>query len=379
MGLAPFFFEKYPQGRLIAVWGDGALHSAFAILRVMGAAIDLADRDFDQLEAIGPFRMLSDAQNAGVFYAGKYLSIPVAMLLPKMYAFAASKVTIGFLFLLGECIPEVREFYPRSGLEFVRSEASGLFRQDLDIDVEDMTPDKIDRFTLLSPTFETEDIRSFIRQYLRNLSLFLRYITDPSHFVSRSTGEWIGLSHYRAWLSFERITDEVVLMLTDDNSYLRKAALFRILDQLSSLATSDQARQASIFRDLALPDPMASDPISEGLALYKGAIGTYLRSLLPAARAALINTAVGSVYVPGIVDKKRQSISLKDGRVLTPREYAASLLRELRNTEHAYYTRNFDSILSISTGDTPESLPAIGVLAYLALLARPDLFLQRRW
>jgi len=72
-------------------------------------------------------------------------------------------------------------------------------------------------------------------------------------------------------------------------------------------------------------------------------------------------------------------MTLKDGRILTPMEYAASLIRELRNTEHAYYTRNFDLILSISSGDTPESLPAFGLLAFLAFVARPDLFILRQW
>ena len=376
--ISPSFFGRYPQGRVLAVWGGDELHTALAVLRVIGAASDIAGRDFKQLERFGDLRMLHEAQTAGIFYVGKHMSVPVAMFLPRMYSFVAHKVLVAFTFLLDEHLEDVRIPFPRSGLEFIRSSASGLFRQDLGLSLEDITPAAIDRFALLTTSFGQEDMRSFIRQYVRNLSHFIRYILDPANFTSAQDGRWAGLAHYQAWLSFARMTDEALLMLTDDTSYLRKSALFRILDQLASLMTSNDSLQAAAFRDLLIP-PQARDPISEGLALYKGAIGAHLSRLLPELRQELISVSLASIYVPGLIDAQAGTVSLRDGRRLSPSEYATSLVRELRNTEHAYYTRNFDNILAVSSGATPETLPLIGVLAYLALISRPDLFILREW
>ncbi len=42
----------------------------------------------------------------------------------------------------------------------------------------------------------------------------------------------------------------------------------------------------------------------------------------------------------------------------------------------SYYTSGFEKYLAISSGDTPDSLPIVGALAFLALAGRPDLFIN---
>ena len=377
--ISPLFFDWYPSGRVISTWGAPELHTGLAALRVMGAGMDLADRDYEELEKIVSFSMIADAQNSGVFYSGKHLSIPIAMFLPRLYGFVASKVTLGFLFLLDSPIDDVREFYPRSGLEFVRSEASGLFRQSLSLDIDQITHDSIDQFALIHrDDFTVDDFRSFIRQYLRKLSSLLSFVINPSNFATEQSGEWVGLAHYRAWLSIQRIADEMLFMLTEDTPYLRKAACFRILDQLASLYTEEERLQADAFKLILLPRE-GVDLIMDGLSKYRGAIALHLRELLEATRREIVDVALDSIYVPGILDRLNNIVTLPDGDTISGEDYAAELVRELRNTQHSYYTRNFDRYLAFSTGNTPESLPLIAALAFLALLAKPELFIGREW
>jgi len=376
--VAPEFFLEYPGGKILFLSGSPNLHLALAALRVLGFAIELADRDFQQIQSIGPFRMLADVQGGGVFYPGKHLSIPIAMFLPRLYGFAADKVSLGFLFLFDKPIPEVRGFYPRSGLEFVRSEASSLFRQSVDLEVDKITSQAVDKFTLLLREFTSKQIEDFLENYLDHLSNFANYMIDPANFTVAGTDEWTALSQYRAWLSYERITDEVIIMLTDDTAFLRKMALFRILDQLATLTTEDPKKQPDVFKQLLLPTG-TEDPVFTGLAAYTGEVANYLRQRLEEVRSELLQVVLDSVYLPNRVDESRSTVILRDNTIMSARDYVTNVVRELRNTYHGYYTNRFDTFLAMSSGNTPDSMPVLAMLAYLAFLACPDLFLAREW
>jgi hypothetical protein len=376
--IAPEFYKWYPKGRILFLSGVPELHEALAALRVMGAAVDIADRDYDHLKRIGNIKMLEDLQSAGIFCSSKHLSIPIAMLLPKLYGFTAGKVLLGFLFLLDEPIPEVRQNYPRSGLEFVRSDATPLFHQAIDARVEDITPDLVDKFALIDHKFTSSDIRKFVSQYITHLNGLASYLLDPSNFKNQQTNKWIGLAHYRAWLSFERITDEVIFMLTDDNAFLRKMSLFRIFDQLAGLVTEENSALAEVFKQFLLPTGK-DDLIADGLRAYDGEVGKHLVQNLQSARIELRKIVLDSVYIPGKVDKNASTVTIDDSTVVSADEYVVGMVREIRNTYHGYYTNHFDKFLAISTGNTPDSLPVLGVLAYLAFLAKPKIFIGRTW
>jgi hypothetical protein len=376
--LLPTFFQWCPKGEWMFATANRDFHIALAVLRVLGATIELADRDYQQLQSFGPLRMMTEAQTGGVFYAGRHLSIPIAMFLPVMYGIVASKVTLGFVFLFDQPIDDVREHFPRSGLELFRSEASGLFRQELGLDLRDITPDAIDTFQLIAPRFSQADVREFIDQYFNQLNGLFTCLLDPSNYATSDTATWIGLAHYRTWLTFERLTDEILFLLTDDSAYLRKLALFRVLDQISALMTDNIRDQSSVFRKLVLPGTSA-DQIASGLEAYRGSVGKYLRQLLSRLRLDLRSTVLSGIFVPNAYDETSGEITLPDGKVVDADSYVSGMLRELRNTYHGYHTTQFDRYLLMNSGNTPDSLPALAVLAYLALIAKPKLFITRKW
>jgi len=376
--LLPTFFKWYPQGEWLFATGSRDFHIALAALRVLGATIELADRDYEQLQNFGPLKMMTEAQTGGVFYGGKHLSIPIAMFLPVMYGFVASKVTLAFVFLFDEPIDDVREPFPRSGLEFFRSDVAGLFRQELGLELPEVTPDSIDTFQLIGARFKQSDVKHFIEQYFDRLNGFITFLLDPANFSMPDSNAWVGLAHYRTWLTFERLTDEVLFLLTDDSPFLRKLALFRVLDQISSLMTSDLKEQSSMFRRLVLPSTEANE-IMKGLEAYRGSVAYYLRGLLTSIRTSLRSTVLEGIFVPGALNKLTDHVSLPDGKVVDADAYVTGMVRELRNTYHGYHTTQFDRYLLINSGNTPDSLPALAVLAYLALLGKPELFVTRSW
>lgn len=374
----PTFFRWYPTGEWFFSTANRDFNIALAALRVIGGARDLTDRDYDQLLAMGSFKMIIAAQSGGVFYGNKYLSIPFTMLLPAMYGFIASKVVFSFAFLFDEPIKEIRSPFPRSGLEFFRSDASNLFGQMENFDVKDLPPEAIDTFRLLPQSFSKLEVKEFIDQYISKLNQFLIYMVDPANFVTSSHNQWAGLAHYRTWLDFERLTDEVIYLLTDDSPFLRKLALFRILDQVSSLKTSKRAEQAEVFRQLILPNGK-NDLLTKGLENYTGAVANSIKKLLKSLRSELRNTVLDSIYIPGVYDKESDLIKFSDGKTLNSTDYITGVIRELRNTHHGYHTDQFDRYLQISSGNTPDSLPGLGLLLYLALISKPEIFLTRDW
>jgi len=374
----PRFYAWHPRGKILFLTPSSDLHLAFGCLRMAGAARDLPEFDHSRGHNVPSFRMLADLQKVGVFYSSKYLSIPLAIFLPRMYGFVANKVTLGYLFLFGTPVDDVREFFPRSGLEFFRSEASNLFRQDLKLSLPHLTPESIDTFRFVNKEFSSSDIRTFVTQYLSNFSDFLAFMIDPSNFVNPETGEWIGLEHYRIWLSFERMADELIFLLTDDQPFLRKMALFRILDQLSTFTTRDMRQQAAIFKRLLLP-VNATDPIMSGLRSYRGNVARHLETMLRRIREDLRDLVLQSIYIPGRYDDSRQVVTLTDGEEVNADDFVRGLVRDLRNTYHGYHTRDFSKYLEISTGNTPDNLPLLAALAFLALLSRPNLFIGTEW
>ena len=183
--MLPSFFSWYPKGEWSFVTANRNFNIALAALRVIGATDRLADRDYEQLQTFGPLKMMTEAQADGVFYVAKHFTIPLAIFLPAMYGFVASKVTLGFIFLFDNPINDVREMFPRSGLEFFRSDASGVFRQELGLELGDVTSSAIDTFRLVDEEFGKTEIKQFLEQYFDHLDGFLAYILDPVNFQTQ--------------------------------------------------------------------------------------------------------------------------------------------------------------------------------------------------
>ena len=104
-----------------------------------------------------------------------------------------------------------------------------------------------------------------------------------------------------------------------------------------------------------------------------------MEELLIETREELRRVVLDSIYVPGRCDKDKGVVTLLNSEVVDADDYVVNMVRELRNTYHGYHTSKFDQYLSTSTGNTPDTLPLIGLLAFLALLAKPNLFVERYW
>lgn len=365
--IAPQFFKDYPSGRIQYTKTNFDINKSLGFLRVLGGIDKFADRDFSKLgKDIEQFGMLTSAQSAGVFDPFKYLEIPFALFLPKLYGFTASRITDSLLFLLDPIIPNIRD---TGGLKFMRTGASRLFAQSQDT--------LADTYSLITQDFSLTEVNNFVSQFRAKLRSCIRFILNPDNFTY-GDGRWIGLTHYRTWLVFERLANEVIFLLADDAPFIRKMTLFRILDQLATLVDEETTNQPDVFKELLIPDKN-KDIIAEGLGEYNGPIASHLQGLLPEVRDELREVVLKSIYLPNRIDKKAGKVTLMSGEKVRLDEYVTNSVRELRNTHHGYHTREFDEYLAMSTGNTPDRLPLLGALAFLAMLAKPKLFFQRRW
>lgn len=376
--IAPIFFQKYPKGRILFGYATRNINIALATLRVMGAGLDLFEKDYTSIKTFGSLKMLTNVQTSGVFFPGKYFSIPLAMFVPALYGFTASQAVASFVFLLDNKISEIREYYPVDGLDFFRLEASGLFSQSKSVFLPDFDPSQLDTLALLGEGFELGDIADFLRQFVAKLDRCLSFLFNPANFVSQESRFWIGLRHYQSYLSFDRLADEVLLMVTDNKSYLRKLALFRILDQISSLSARNQTDEVAIFKNLLFPGN-SKDIVKLGLQEYKGKIAIYFLEKIDQLRKEMIKTVMDGMYLKERYNKQTRKVRVSDSLALSEEDYVVNTIREMRNTYHGYKTRDFQKYLAINTGGLPDSLPLLGVLAYFALVAKPNLFISTIW
>jgi hypothetical protein len=373
--VAKDIFEVFPDCEMRFVIASPKLNAALAALRVIGAGRDLIGNNIE-FENLLPIKLMIDSQNAGIFYSGKYLTVPIAIFLPRLYGFVASKVVLSYLFIFNTPISDVRTYFPRSGLELLRSETIALFGQNIDVDISEFTPEIADSFCIIDKKFSKIEILEFVNQYIQKLNSFIYFLIDPSNFTLSGSDRWGALSQYQAWLCIERLADEIILMLTDDTPYLRKVALFRVLDQLASLTSKDIPKQVRTFKNFLLPQGEI-DIISSGLLEYSGTVAKYVLSLLDAMRENILQTGTNSIYVTERINKNKGTVTLLTNEEISLRNFVVEMVRELRNTYHGYYTKRFKDYLAISSGDTPDNIPGIGFLAFFALIARPDLFIRR--
>ena len=234
--------------------------------------------------------------------------------------------------------------------------------------------DTLDTFSLLKEEFSPENWWNFIKQYSTRLNEFFVYITDPSNFV-KENGEWANITHYFVYLSFERLCDEAILLISEENQYLRKMALFRILDQLAFLGNNNDREQAKAFGEFILPTSNG-DPIKQGLSKYKGEIAKYLMNELSVIRENLQKKIIDSVALDKMNDTKNNEIILLSGKRISYKDYARKIVRDLRNTAHGYSPGEY---LVTNKGNLPDNISLLAILALLAFIAEPKNFLRSTW
>lgn len=376
--LLPSFFDWYPEGTVYVSTIDASLNARLTALRVLGAIDRLGGRKVESKGKFVNFLGLENVQPSGVTKPSKYLAIPLYLSLPKPVGFLASRMVDTIVFLFGNPLSEIRGIFPRSGIEFFRSEASLLLHEDKRIANQkgELSLDlgEIDSFGLINKEFTQDAWWGFVKQYAGHLNKFFIYLTDPSNFV-KDNDEWANLTHYFIWLSFERLCDETILLLTEENQYLRKMAFFRILDQLAFLKHPDQRSQVSMFGELLLP---ATDPdlIKNGLSRYKGEVAEYLLSELTSIRQILKKTIIDSVMLNDMNDDERMVIRLPSGERVAYDDYVRKTVRAIRNTAHGYST---DRYLMTNRGNLPDNISLLAILALLAFIAEPKNFLRQTW
>jgi len=375
---APRFFDLHPNGKIFISSIDGNLNQRLAALRVLGAMDRIGGRNINSRNSFVNFLALEGTQPGGVVKPSKYLAIPLTLSLPKPIGFFASRIVDSILFLFDNPLKDIRGVFPRSGIEFYQSEASLLLHEDKSI-IDDqgvfkLNIDTLDTFSLLKKEFSPESWWNFIKQYSARLNEFFVYITDPSNFV-KENGEWANITHYFAYLSFERLCDETVLLITEENQYLRKMAFFRILDQLAFLGKDNDREQARAFGEFILPTG-ESDPIKQGLSKYKGELAKYLMNELSAIRENLQKKIIDSVVLDKMKDTKNNEIILLSGKRISYKDYARKIIRDLRNTAHGYSPGEY---LVTNKGNLPDNISLLAVLALLAFIAEPKNFLRSTW
>jgi hypothetical protein len=376
--LLPSFYDWYPEGEVYIASIEASLNARLTALRILGGLDRLGGRNINSKNKFVNFLALEDVQPSGVAQPARYLAVPLTLSLPRPIGFLAPRIIDSLIFLFGNSLDDVRGTFPRSGIEFFKSQASLLLHEDKSTINEKgeflLDLERLDTFKLVRKEFSKEAWWNFTKQYVDRLNDFFLYLTDPSNFT-KDSGEWASITHYFVWLSFERLCDEAILLLAEENQYLRKMAFFRILDQLAFLKHSDQRSQVSSFGEFLLPKTVP-DPIEKGLTRYKGEIAKYLLNELTSIRLDLKRTIINSVVLNDMKDNKNMEIKLPSGEQVSYDDYVRKIVRAIRNTAHGYSP---DKLLITNRGNLPDNISLLAVLALFAFIAEPKNFLRPSW
>jgi hypothetical protein len=134
--------------------------------------------------------------------------------------------------------------------------------------------------------------------------------------------------------------------------------------------------QTRVFKDFILPDSQQFDAIKEGLEGYHGGFGDHLKGELLRVRNNLKSKVIDSVVLDEFKNNVTETIFLPDGEEISFNEYVRELVRQLRNSSHGY---SINKYLITNSGNLPDDISLLGILSFLAFIAKPEVFLRPAW
>lgn len=369
--VAPPFFRRYPSGQIDFFHVEDTYISHTHALRKFFFMHGVPDTTPEDLLRVFPGTLNRLHSPADQFFPGVELDILTTLFFPQIYAFIAPQVSSALVFHLGspqdgsQAFPPSFEHWWRpdsvfqgNGEEQARRLAQVARGEPLELQ------------PLFPGRWSPQDWKTLFRWYVTHLEQLLRLLLDFAAFAD-DDGRPRYSTQFKTLLTLKHIATETLLVLTTLPSFIKKTLTFDILDQYATLltgGTGNQRQAAKAFSQL-VNDEWLLDSLGEALKLMPEPFSSYFSNVaLHSTRDAIHSSILKGVFVP----EKRPASQHQSA-------YIQKVLRALRNTRHGFFLdpRKFDEALAVYDGNLTEKFPGLAALFWLALLARPRLFLGK--
>lgn len=384
----PRFLELYPSGRIVAYQADHEYERRHGMLRGFYSLAHYEHTDLSKDSGLGTLR---DWQSLGPTQTAPVVgSLVDALFYPQVHLAQAGVRHLRFYFLLDPPAAHSLPPFPRDWLATAQSNwAFGHGARD-DLTALTASPSlrtqAAHRRVLHQHKYSANEIEVLLDWLMARMSDFAFHSTDPCEFIADGCIDPVTCFGFA--LTADRVFRRAVACVASDTAFDRKSAAMEVADLMEELQTQWKPGIGSTEHFKRLHHPV------DGRALLLGALSrlpapfaAHLTSVAETIYDELLSTLRSSVWVKtkltaaGVLVKDRE---LKSEREEASADFAANLLRALRNAHHGYMTHRDrqqrpSRYLALSTGDVPDSLACLGLLWAVALLSAPEDMIGWRW
>jgi len=369
--VAPWFFTRFPQGRIDFLvidddyrWRTYLVRKLYQLWAIPGvspdAVLQLPAQTLVALHGL-------DQQ----FVPLLELNVCFGFFYPLVYGFEAHQITSAVLFHFGEGVDAVPPVFPGSFEHWWRSasafkEREERFRrfqamaQGANLEPEPM---------LVERRWARDEWFLFFDRYIEGLNgMYARALDFPLY--RRADGTVDYRHHFQMLMTILRLALEAELLTSGLTPFLRKTLAFDVIDQFAVLLAGgdpNPSKQAELSGTI-LTRQWLVDRLAPVLGKFPEPFGSALSKAVETLSGLIYATVLDGVFVP----QKIPSTTEESERLVL------QVVRQLRNTKHGYFLTDdrFHTHLAAHTGNLTDAFHHVALLLWMSLLEEPAMFLR---
>ncbi|MBK3804040.1 hypothetical protein GAY33_33720 [Azospirillum brasilense] len=378
--MLPLFFDAYPQGRVMFLTIDGSFETRQSLVRAGYTAsqygrLDRLKLNRDSFDSLRNWQPLSP-----MFQLRTVLELGAAAFFPSIQYFCNVRPGLATVFIPDSKVSYVSPMFPTSFLDPLRTRWDFAREQNKAVPLPlHGQPESYAAYRgyMQSPSFDGNDIENFVRWLVERFNILAFQQSDPAEFINNGFIDFVSCLEHG--LSIDRIFRKGISCIASSETAVRKSAAMEIADIIQELSVYWNVTVNPKERFKTLFHPV------QGRALMRKILQTIPKPvqgvLMDATDAVydhLKSTIMGSIFVPAKI-KANGNVTVRNksgtGEAeVTPDDFTANVIRSLRNTHHGYLTKNDTQqrpsrYLALVTGNVPDTMPYLGLLFSVALLA----------
>jgi hypothetical protein len=369
--VAPWFFTRFPQGRIDFLVIDDDYRWRTYMVRKLYQLWGIPEVSPDAVLRLPPETLVALHGLDQQFVPVLELNVCFGFFYPLIYGFEAHQITSAVLFQFGEGVDAVPPVFPGSFEHWWRSSSAfeerekRLRRFRARAEGANVEPEPM----LVDRRWERDEWFLFFDRYIEGLNrMYARALNFPLYRGADGTVDY--RHHFQMLMTILRLALETELLTSGLIPFLRKTLAFDVIDQFAILLAGgdpNSRKQADLFGTI-LTRQWLEDRLAGVLTRLPEPFGPALSEAVKRLSELTHSTVLEGVFVP----QKRPSTEAEVEQLVL------QVVRQLRNTKHGYFLTDdrFHTHLAAHTGNLTDAFHHVALLLWMSLLEEPAMFLR---
>ncbi|MFI5251776.1 MAG: hypothetical protein ACHQQQ_05005 [Bacteroidota bacterium] len=381
----PWFFGLFPKGKILALKLNHNYESRLALLRLGNIFSIYEESEIPQIINLQDrIRTMADLHNTGIINVKPYFLAISNLFFPYGNTYVVG--SYGYIFILFTNQDDMldRGAYPQS--MNVLHESYDLMKGDMpDLRQPHSIRDGWYGRYVPPAHYSADDLVTLFRHFITRYNHNLRMRLDPTNYRIDNDIDFVAA--FEEYLTFDRITLEMINCQTATKGYGARSSSFAILDKFQELLEIPSVGRDKIFHAL-VGKPYQTQHLKPILKNYPEPFSSFFQNESDRIYDSLYKTILGNEGLWMTYRRKSTGIATRiwDGNLhmftensdlINDDEFVGEIVRVIRNTHHGYLSdhdkrKRVAIFLSMHSCKLPDEFTAIPQLIWLAVIQDPE-------